>query len=107
MASGRIRMIAPVAFLTLMLGVAPTLRAQPRTGPPDAPGPRAKREGAVTPAEIQRLFDAYVVMQSQEAVGVGEPRRSHSDVRRWSRLSRGAGEAKRAPGCPRHCGADF
>src|SRR5436190_21845652 len=96
MASGRIRMIAPVAFLTLMLGVAPTLRAQPRTGPPDAPGPRAKREGAVTPAEIQRLFDAYVVMQSQEAVGVGEeqyPRfltrlRALQDARRRGQVER-------------------
>ena len=88
--------IRMLAFLTVIGGAAAAPLAQPRSGPPDGPGPRVRGEGAVTPAEIQRLFDAYVVMQSQEAVGVGEeqyPRfltrlRALQDARRRGQVER-------------------
>jgi hypothetical protein len=67
--------------------------AQRRGG--DGPPPRLRGEG-VSPAEIQRLFDAYVVMQAQEAVGVSEeqyPRfltrlKALQDVRRRGQIER-------------------
>jgi len=88
--------IRMLAFLTVIGGAAAAPLAQPRSGPPDGPGPRVRGEGAVTPADIQRLFDAYVVMQSQEAVGVGEeqyPRfltrlRALQDARRRGQVER-------------------
>lgn len=57
-----LRALAVVAFL---VGVAGAAGAQPATpGPADPAGLR--------PAEIQRLFDAYLVMEAQQALGLAD-----------------------------------
>lgn len=92
------RSVGRAVVLAALLTGIPALAAyaQPRAGAPGAPPPRMRGEGGVAPVEIQRLFDAYVVMQSQEAVGVAEeqyPRfltrlRVLQDVRRRGQVER-------------------
>jgi hypothetical protein len=68
--------------------------AQPRTRGRAAPG--QERDGRVSPAEIQRLFDAYVVMQAQETLRISDeqyPRflarvKALQDVRRDGDMAR-------------------
>jgi hypothetical protein len=53
--------------LMLVLAFAVALSAQQpevRSAPPDGPG--------MTPAEIQKIFDGYVVVQAQEALGLSD-----------------------------------
>jgi hypothetical protein len=60
-----------------------------------APGPLA--EDGVSPAEIQRLFDAYVVMQAQQALQLTDDQfpkfltrvRTLQDIRRRGQMQRG------------------
>ena len=49
---------------SLLAAAAAPVAAQPpgRGAPPD----QVERQGGVSPAELQRLFDAYVVMQAQQ-----------------------------------------
>jgi hypothetical protein len=69
--------------------------AQGRGRVAPAPGPAA--EDSVSPAEIQRLFDAYVVMQAQKELELSDdqfPRflarvRALQDVRRRGQMQRG------------------
>ena len=93
-----LRPVGRAALLAVVLTGLPLsgLLAQPRAGAPGPPLPRLRGEGGVAPAEIQRLFDAYVVMQSQEAVGVGEEQypkfltrlRTLQDARRRGQVER-------------------
>ena len=55
-------------MLALVLVASTTASAQPR---PLRRGPAAQAEG-VAPAEIQRLFDAYVVMQAQQELQLSD-----------------------------------
>jgi hypothetical protein len=80
-------------LVALLIGLPAQGLAQRRGG--DGLQGRFRGEG-VSPAEIQRLFDAYVVMQAQEAVGVSEdqyPRfltrlKALQDVRRRGQIER-------------------
>src|SRR5262245_36373656 len=84
---------AAVLLVALLVGL-PVEGLGQRRG--EGSGPRLRGEGGVSPAEIQRLFDAYVVMQAQEAVGVTEeqyPRfltrlKTLQDVRRRGQIER-------------------
>jgi hypothetical protein len=63
----------------------------------EAPPPGAAAPDSATPAEIQRLFDAYVVMQAQKELELSDdqfPRfvarvRTLQDVRRRGQMQRG------------------
>jgi hypothetical protein len=57
--------IAICATVTGPLSAQDTQRGRPAPGPPAA-------EDAVSPAEIQRLFDAYVMMQAQQTLQLGD-----------------------------------
>src|SRR5215831_16447550 len=57
--------IAICATVTGPLSAQDAQRGRPAPGPPAA-------EDAVSPAEIQRLFDAYVMMQAQQALQLND-----------------------------------
>jgi cell fate (sporulation/competence/biofilm development) regulator YlbF (YheA/YmcA/DUF963 family) len=90
-----------VVAVTLAVGVvaltaSPSLAQGPgRNRATPAPGPAA--EDGVTPAEIQRLFDAYVVMQAQKELELSDeqfPRflarvKTLQEVRRRGQMQRG------------------
>ena len=89
---------AVVVFAVLVMGASLSLYAQgaPGRGRGDvAPGPLA--EAGVSPAEIQRLFDAYVVMQAQQELQLSDEQfsrflarvRTLQDVRRRGQMQRG------------------
>lgn len=79
------------------LAVTPALYAQPgqRSGRSEPP-PGALAEEGVSPAEVQRLFDAYVVMQAQQELQLTDeqfPRfltrvKTLQDVRRRGQMQR-------------------
>ncbi len=101
--SRSIRVLAAAALLTL-LGAGATLAQEP--GPPPEPE-------RLTPIEVVRLFDAYAVVQAQEALGLEterygtfvaqyrallDARRRHQEARvraiaELARLTRGRGRA--------------
>src|SRR5213079_269857 len=62
-----------------------------------APAPGALVEEGVSPAEIQRLFDAYVVMQAQQELQLTDDQfpkflarvKSLQDIRRRGQMQRG------------------
>jgi hypothetical protein len=65
--------IAAIVVGVVALTTATTLdaaQAPPRVPPRAESGPPA--EDSVSPAEIQRLFDAYVVMQAQQALELSD-----------------------------------
>jgi Spy/CpxP family protein refolding chaperone len=60
-----------IVFGVVFLGVASSVAAQP----PARAGRGAVEPGAepgVSPAEVQRMFDAYALMQAQEQLNIGE-----------------------------------
>jgi Spy/CpxP family protein refolding chaperone len=61
-----VRTVATVAVALSLLMSVPA-RAQGR-GPGREPLPPGSADNGVSPAEIQRLFDAYVVMQAQQSL---------------------------------------
>src|SRR5687768_14050745 len=73
---------------------APRRGGPPRGGPPAAPG--AEDPGS-SPAELQRMFDAYALVQAQEQLGISDeqyPRfvarfKALQDVRRNGLIGRG------------------
>lgn len=93
-----------LALLTLVavLAVAPPAMAQ--TPPPPPPADAAE----LRPAEIQKLFDAYLVMEAQQTLGLNDQQyptfltrlRALQDVRRRHLVARGAllGELARLSG---------
>jgi len=90
------RWLVLTAMVAIALSAAPAAVAQgrPRGGGAQA-GPTA--EDGVSPAEIQRLFDAYVVMQAQQELQLSDdqfPRflsrvKALQDVRRRGQMQRG------------------
>src|SRR5215813_1550659 len=86
--------IAICAMVTIPLSAQDAQGGRNRATPP-APGPTA--EDAVSPAEIQRLFDAYVVMQAQQALQLSDEQfpkflarvKSLQEVRRRGQMQRG------------------
>ena len=96
--SGAQRFLVLMAVVVFTLAAAPSSVAaqqvRPRVGGAP-PGPVA--EDGVSPAEIQRLFDAYVVMQAQQELQLSDdqfPRflsrmRTLQDVRRRGQMQRG------------------
>lgn len=85
--------VVAVSALTMVAWPVRAGQAGPRVGP--APG--ALAEEGVTPAEIQRLFDAYVAMQAQQELQLSDdqfPRflarvKTLQDVRRRGQMQRG------------------
>ena len=58
-----------ILFVALFIGIAASARAQePDTAPPDGPGSGV----TMNPGQVQQLFDAMVVMQSQQALDLSE-----------------------------------
>jgi hypothetical protein len=88
-----VTIVVAVSALTMVPLPVRAGQAGPRVAP--APGPLA--EEGVTPAEIQRLFDAYVVMQAQQELQLSDdqfPRflarmKALQDVRRRGQMQRG------------------
>ena len=60
------RMAAAVAAAMFVVGLAGAARAQGRAGgvPPE--------DAAVSPVELQRMFDAYAIVQAQEFLKLGD-----------------------------------
>lgn len=91
------RPLIATSIVAALLGAVPQMaRAQGRReAPPPGPGPLVQ-EG-VSPAEIQQLFDAYVVMQAQQELQLSDdqfPRflarvRALQGVRRRGQMQRG------------------
>jgi hypothetical protein len=67
------RVAAGIVVLAAALGVAVAtpVAAQPRRGLPPAAADAAQ-DPAPSPGEVNRLFDAYVVMQAQEQLGLDD-----------------------------------
>jgi len=59
-------MSALFVMLACCAGAVAPVSAQVRPNRPRAGEPAPGVDGGVSPAEIQRLFDAYVVMQAQQ-----------------------------------------
>ena len=68
------RVCSSVVFAVLLATLIPaTARAQ-RLGAPGGPLPAAAQDtaGNVTPGEIQRMFDAYALLQAQDQLKIGD-----------------------------------
>jgi hypothetical protein len=64
-------------WLVVMCAVAlsaqePASGRQGRRNPPPVAGVEGAREPGVSPAEVQRMFDAYALMQAQEQLKIGD-----------------------------------
>jgi hypothetical protein len=67
--------VALAALLALVVGTAAPSSAQPRPRRAlAAQAAQATQEAGTDPAELARLFDAYTVMQAQEALGLDDAR---------------------------------
>jgi DNA repair ATPase RecN len=74
------RRIAPVAVIAFTIGmalaapvVAQEFQTQPQNPPPQGGGPLPGLDnGDMTPGEIQKLFDAYLVMEAQQALQLSD-----------------------------------
>lgn len=81
------------ALLACALCLSVTAGVEAQTGRP----PRAEAESGVSPAELQRLFDAYVLVQAQDTLRLDEaqfakflPRlRAFQELRRRHQVERG------------------
>lgn len=65
------RMTAAVAC-TAVLGLAPRPALAQSAPPPPASAPERPDRSDLRPGEIQRLFDAYLVMEAQQTLGLSE-----------------------------------
>ncbi len=82
--------------MVAMLSAATDAAAQGRANRPRAAEPPLGADGGVSPAEIQRLFDAYVVMQAQQELELSDEQyptflsrvRALQDVRRRTDVER-------------------
>jgi hypothetical protein len=69
------RAVALAAALLVTATVGPAAAgAQPRRARVAQAAAQAQREAGNDPAELARLFDAYTVMQAQDALGIDEAR---------------------------------
>jgi hypothetical protein len=74
------RRIPPVAVIAFTIGmalaapvVAQEFQTQPQNPPPQGGGPLPGLDnGDMTPGEIQKLFDAYLVMEAQQALQLSD-----------------------------------
>ena len=74
------RRIPPVLAIAFTIGVAlaapvaaQEFQAQPQNAPPQGGGPLPGLDnGDMTPGEIQKLFDAYLVMEAQQALQLSD-----------------------------------
>ena len=70
------RRLPPITVIALVLAFAVPAVAQelqPQNPPPQGGGPLAGLgNGDMTPGEIQKLFDAYLVMEAQQALQLGD-----------------------------------
>jgi hypothetical protein len=72
--------ISPVAVIAFTIGmalaapvVAQEFQTQPQNPPPQGGGPLPGLDnGDMTPGEIQKLFDAYLVMEAQQALQLSD-----------------------------------
>jgi hypothetical protein len=58
-------LVAPVIAVLIVLGLAGSAHAQARAG-------GAPEDAAVSPVELQRMFDAYAIVQAQEFLKIGD-----------------------------------
>lgn len=68
------RLLAPVlvaALSSVSLGAQPAPQRQGRQALPGGPGAGNEAAG-VTPGEIQRMFDAYALVQAQDQLGISD-----------------------------------
>jgi hypothetical protein len=79
----------------VVLTAAPAM-AVAQQDPPPPPQDQASQPGAMTPGEVQKLFDAYIVVESQRALELTDAQypqfiaklRSLQDTRRRNQLDR-------------------
>jgi hypothetical protein len=91
-----VAMIVAVGALTAMPPGVHAAQGRNRVAPAPNGGPAAD-DAAVSPAEIQRLFDAYVVMQAQQALQLSDEQfpkfiarvKTLQEVRRRGQMQRG------------------
>jgi hypothetical protein len=65
-------MTTSVRRISMALVMAAALAAAPAGAQPKPPSPSPADAADLRPAEIQRLFDAYLVMEAQQALGLNE-----------------------------------
>ncbi len=95
MSSGK-QIVVAITLAVGAIAMPMSLDAQERQGPRGRPAPPLAEEG-VSPAEIQRLFDAYVVMQAQQQLQLTDDQflkflarvKALQDVRRRGQVERG------------------
>jgi Spy/CpxP family protein refolding chaperone len=63
------RALCALAFGSALILCAGPATAQPRRG---AAQPGAEGQSGVTPGEVQKMFDAYALMQAQEQLKIGD-----------------------------------
>jgi Spy/CpxP family protein refolding chaperone len=61
-----------VSTLLVLLGLTSAAAAQVAGGRPGRAGAPPVVEGGVSPAEVQRMFDAYALMQAQEQLHISD-----------------------------------
>jgi len=61
--------ILPIAVVLVALAALPSLAVAQQPGPPPEQMPEP---GNMTPGEVQKLFDAYIVVESQRALELGD-----------------------------------
>jgi hypothetical protein len=91
-----VAMVMSVGALTAMPLGAYAAQGRNRVAPAPNAGPAAG-DASVSPAEIQRLFDAYVVMQAQQALQLSDEQfpkflarvKTLQEVRRRGQMQRG------------------
>ena len=67
------RVCSSVVFVVLVAAAVPSVARAQNPGGPGGPLPGAQdAAGNVTPGEIQRMFDAYALLQAQEQLKIGD-----------------------------------
>jgi hypothetical protein len=98
MCKGQQILVAMVVAVGALTAMPVTMSAQGRNGGPSAPNAgAAPDDAAVSPAEIQRLFDAYVIMQAQQTLQLSDEQfpkflarvKTLQEVRRRGQMQRG------------------
>ncbi|MBM3806613.1 MAG: hypothetical protein FJW22_00290 [Acidimicrobiia bacterium] len=70
--------VLTVALLASPAAFAQNLQMVNPPPPPDVPGPPPNLAGGdMTPAEVQKLFDAYLVMEAQQAISLSDQQYPH------------------------------
>jgi hypothetical protein len=63
------KLCATAIVIVALSGLSAIAQVRPRAG---GPAPETPIEQGVTPAEVQRMFDAYALMQAQEQLNIAD-----------------------------------